>query len=1122
MMQPQQGPLPGPAAPPMQAPAQAPMAGGAAPPYRQLKVEDALAYLDQVKMKFEDKPEIYNQFLDIMKEFKAQSIDTPGVIERVLQLFHGHRMLILGFNTFLPPGYKIEFSDDQDKPRVQLKYPQGMTGPQPQPYVPPPASALPVQQAPNHLPGMAPTPYGQPMSGPGPEATPPPVPPSQAGSSATQNTKKAPIEFDQAINYVTKIKKTFEDKPGTYRAFLEILHTYQKEQKSIKDVYEEVSRLFKDHTELLAEFSQFLPDGSPEASGSMPPQPKGPKGKGAMDRGGGKPMARPGGKSARQQEEEEEHYWQKRKASRKEENGKQDRSVSARSPEAEFFSKCRSRMPKPMYLELLKCLNLYSQQIIDRSELLTLVHDLFKRTQIELFSNFRRLLGYSGGDARDAPSPPASRSADSGGSFRDLDFASMKKHGTSYRILPDDYQQPNCSGRGPLEQLVLNDQFVSVATGTEDLNFKTMRKNQYEESIFRAEDERFELDTTIETNMATLHFLRPIKAELDTMTEPEKRRYKLPTTTLSAMHCKAIRRLYGTQGMQVIELLSKCPAAAINPLVKRLTQKDEEWRGLRTQLLKGWKEVYEKNYTKSLDHRSFYFKQGDKKNFSGKQMILELKGLSEAGEPEPAEGEAAKPAAADKGEASAEPSKGLSLPFTSKIAPEALHDDTLQLMVFAAKLSFSLIKEEEIEEKLTEFWAGFVRPFFRCPELAPEDGAEPMDEDEAKPRAKPLLIVSADASEADATREARPPEQRWEAPLCYPKTSAQIFVGNSHFCIFARLYHVILERLSAAKTMASKAAATNESNGAEEPAPKEEDAPKEEGAEEAAETAGGTAASRAQLLASLRREANGDMYQAFLLSLRQLVEGKMEASVYEDVLRTLLGTDAYTLFTLQKIISQALKQLQMLVVEETSQKLLGLYRYERGRVAMGSMSEATYRNNARLLLEGDDCFQVEQLYCGGREGGGGELLLQFLPEKEAEEKEGEEDDVEEEEDEVEECSAVSKAEWSAYMDSYVQVASSGASSSRLKATTSPLLLQRTVRRTRSRAWNKAVILNGLECRAALGSCKLRFVTESEDLWYSNARRIGKPAAKAAIEAKRERFSKWLEQQPRDPSYNVLS
>ena len=210
------------------------------------------------------------------------------------------------------------------------------------------------------------------------------------------------------------------------------------------------------------------------------------------------------------------------------------------------------------------------------SELLTLVHDLFKRTQIEqLFSNFRRLLGYTGGEMRDAPSPPSSRGpmAD-GGSFRDLDFASMKKHGTSYRILPDDYVQPNCSGRGPLEQLVLNDQYVSVATGTEDLNFKTMRKNQYEESIFRAEDERFEMDTTIETNMATLQMLQPIQVEINALSEPEKRRYKLPSP-LSAMHCKAIRRLYGARGTQVIELLSKCPAAAMNALIKRLQQEDE-------------------------------------------------------------------------------------------------------------------------------------------------------------------------------------------------------------------------------------------------------------------------------------------------------------------------------------------------------------------------------------------------------------------------------------------------------------------------------------------------------------------------------------------------------------------
>ena len=59
---------------------------------------------------------------------------------------------------------------------------------------------------------------------------------------ARRSQRQAPIEFDQAINYITKSKQRFSQEPGTYRACLEILHTDQKEQKSIKDVYEEVSR----------------------------------------------------------------------------------------------------------------------------------------------------------------------------------------------------------------------------------------------------------------------------------------------------------------------------------------------------------------------------------------------------------------------------------------------------------------------------------------------------------------------------------------------------------------------------------------------------------------------------------------------------------------------------------------------------------------------------------------------------------------------------------------------------------------------------------------------------------------------------------------------------------------
>ena len=108
-----------------------------------------------------------------------------------------------------------------------------------------------------------------------------------------------------------------------------------------------------------------------------------------------RPNNKPGAQP-RPGDDEEERYWnQKRKNQGK---GREDpkRADVARSPEAEFFSKCRNRMPKPLYLELLKCLNLYSQQIIDRPELLTLVHDLFKRSQPDLLTAFRRLLGYQG------------------------------------------------------------------------------------------------------------------------------------------------------------------------------------------------------------------------------------------------------------------------------------------------------------------------------------------------------------------------------------------------------------------------------------------------------------------------------------------------------------------------------------------------------------------------------------------------------------------------------------------------------------------------------------------------------------------------------------------------------
>jgi len=86
------------------------------------------------------------------------------------------------------------------------------------------------------------------------------------------------VEFGHAISYVNKIKNRFQNQPDVYKAFLDILHAYQKQQKQIKDgsitgqtlseaeVYSKVAALFKNQEDLLIEFSQFLPDSNANAS----------------------------------------------------------------------------------------------------------------------------------------------------------------------------------------------------------------------------------------------------------------------------------------------------------------------------------------------------------------------------------------------------------------------------------------------------------------------------------------------------------------------------------------------------------------------------------------------------------------------------------------------------------------------------------------------------------------------------------------------------------------------------------------------------------------------------------------------------------------------------------------
>ena len=91
---------------------------------------------------------------------------------------------------------------------------------------------------------------------------------------------------------------------------------------------------------------------------------------------------------------------------------------------------------------------------------------------------------------------------------------------------------------------------------------------------------------------------------------------------LLALNMRCIERVYGDHGLDVVDVLRKNADVALPVILTRLKQKQEEWSRCQSDFNKIWAEIYAKNYHKSLDHRSFYFKQQDTKNLNAKGMHM--------------------------------------------------------------------------------------------------------------------------------------------------------------------------------------------------------------------------------------------------------------------------------------------------------------------------------------------------------------------------------------------------------------------------------------------------------------------------------------------------------------------
>ncbi|XP_071001192.1 paired amphipathic helix protein Sin3a-like isoform X2 [Oncorhynchus clarkii lewisi] len=731
--------------------------------------------------------------------------------------------------------------------------------------------------------------------------------------------------------------------------------------------------------------------------------------------------------------------------------------------ESLFFEKVRKALrSSEAYDNFLRCLLIFNQEVISRAELVQLVLPFLGKFP-ELFSWFKNFLGYR--ESSHIESFPKERTTE--GMAMEIDYASCKRLGSSYRALPKSYTQPKCTGRTPLCKEVLNDTWVSFPSWSEDSTFVSSKKTQYEEHIYRCEDERFELDVVLETNLATIRALEAVQRRLSRMTAEEQVKFRLDNTMggcSEVIHRKAIQRIYGDKAADIIDGLKRNPAVSVPIVLKRLKMKEEEWREAQRGFNKIWREQNEKYYLKSLDHQGINFKQNDTKVFRSKTLLNEIETIYDERQEQASEDTAPVPGGPH---------------MTLTYQDSQILEDAAALIIHHVKRQVGIQKEDKykIKQVIHHFIPDML--FARRGELSDveeeEDEEEEEEEDETGPDEDGSKKHNGLAGSGGSAK----------SKLLFGNTGAQklrglddvynLYYVNNNWYIFQRLHQILCLRLLRIYGQAERQI--------------EEDCREREWEREVLgvkRDKSENPAVQLRLKEPMDIEVE-DYYSAFLEMVRNLLDGNMEPTQYEDSLREMFTIHAYTAFTMDKLIQSIVRQLQHIVSDELCVRVTDLYLSQSTNKATGgalstqasrATVEGAYQRKAEQLMSDENCFKL----MFAKSQGSVTLTLELL------------DTEEENSDEPAETER-----WCDYVGRYLN-SDSASPELREHLAQKPVFLPRNLRRIRKcqRGWEQlqqAKAATGtsekshsaedlkMECMFKLNSYKMVYVFKSEDYMY---------------------------------------
>ncbi|KAL0222570.1 hypothetical protein RCL1_002424 [Eukaryota sp. TZLM3-RCL] len=546
--------------------------------------EKALAYIRRVSEVLG--PSGYESFVSVLNEFTTSRIDTLTVINRVCDLLGEHPTLAQGFNSFLPQGYKMplphEISAMRDAKLAHIQKEEDGT-------------SLDT----HHSLDFSVVNF----------------------ASETELTPPEQDLFAEAVKFVSLLKDRYNNEPDKLNYILQIVRDFSNGTKSIPELDSEVLEFLSDSSpDLVLSWMQFLPPSFRTRSKSaafIDSLPEGlvenPEVDSAEEEVEKKVPVRPTRRTPTvtllQLEDKSAKTKSKKRPTIRQREVQVFTPLGAIAPietdelalrhdeHAVLSAAKRVLATTPgLWVCFLRTLDLYSAGTFSNDDLFTLWGELFKdhlymkEALVALVLNDKDTLHHHTAILAATPG------------FKEK----LEKVTPSYRKLPNDYIHSKCSGRGNLENSVLNDSIVSAPAGSESGAIAHERASTsmtiLHNTLLKNEDDMAEVNMMIDLTVALIRGIEVLARVVEVLqknSEDSTGPIKLPVK-LPSIYQYILRREFGPKASDIEADLYENPTTSIPIILNRLKSKHVELLNHKSELEPIWKDTVSTAYERSI------------------------------------------------------------------------------------------------------------------------------------------------------------------------------------------------------------------------------------------------------------------------------------------------------------------------------------------------------------------------------------------------------------------------------------------------------------------------------------------------------------------------------------------